>query len=201
MARRVPDERPPDQVVGELMRTHGDRILRLCFVYLHDLHLAEDALQETFLKAWGGYHTFRGDADPLTWLSRIAINVCKDLHKSAWHRHVNLALSLDSLPEPRQMLCTDIQAQAKDADKDFMQAWNLLVGHRMRYAASYRVMARDVKNALVRYRAGEMAGLLEVRGRLREFDYDLSRKVLDHIEVTADGKLAVIFLTGTRVTV
>jgi RNA polymerase sigma-70 factor (ECF subfamily) len=100
LARRVPDERPPDQVVGELMRTHGDRILRLCFVYLHDLHLAEDALQETFLKAWRGYHTFRGDADPLTWLSRIAINVCKDLHKSAWHRHVNLALSLDSLPEP-----------------------------------------------------------------------------------------------------
>ena len=45
-----------------------------------------------------------------------------------------------------------------------------------------------------------MARLLEERGRLREFDYDLSRKVLDHIEVTADGKLEVIFLTGTRVT-
>lgn len=99
------------------------------------------------------------------------------------------------------MLCTDIQAQAKDADKDFMQAWNLLVGHRIRYAASYRVMARDDKNALVRYRAGEMARMLEERGKLREFDYDLSRKVLDHIEVTADGKLAVIFLTRTRVTV
>jgi len=28
----------------------------------------------------------------------------------------------------------------------------------------------------------------------------LMNQVLDHIEVTADGKLAVIFLTGTRVT-
>ena len=105
------------------------------------------------------------------------------------------------LPAPRQMLCTDIQITAKNANKAFMRAWNLLVGHRMRYAASYREMARDGKDALVRYRAGEMARLLEERGKLREFDYDLSRKVLDHIEVTADGKLAVIFLTRTRVTV
>ena len=105
------------------------------------------------------------------------------------------------LPAPRQMLCTDIQVQAKDADMAFMRAWNLLVGHRMRYTASYREMAGDGKDALVRHRAREMARLLEKRGRLREFDYNLSRKVLDHIEVTADGKLAVIFLTGTRVTV
>ena len=91
--------------------------------------------------------------------------------------------------------------QAKDADKAFMRAWNLLVGHRMRYVASYREIVRDGKDALVRYRAGEMGRLLEERGRLREFDYDLSRKVLDHVEVTADGKLAVTFLTGTRVTV
>ena len=46
-----------------------------------------------------------------------------------------------------------------------------------------------------------MTRLLEERGRIGEFDYDLSRKVLDHIEVTADGKLVVIFSTGTRVTV
>ena len=104
------------------------------------------------------------------------------------------------LPAPRQMLCTDIQVQAKDADKAFMRAWNLLMGHRLRYTASYRETARDGESALIRHRASEMTRLLVERGRLREFDYDLSRKVLDHIEVTADGKLAVIFLTGTRVT-
>lgn len=102
------------------------------------------------------------------------------------------------IPAPRQMLCTDIQVQAKDTDKAFVRAWNLLVGHRMRYAASYREMVRDGKDALVRYRAVEMARLLVERGRLQEFDYDLSRKVLDHIDVTADGKLAVTFLMGTR---
>ena len=46
-----------------------------------------------------------------------------------------------------------------------------------------------------------MTRLLEERGRLREFDYDLSLNLLNNIYVTAGGKLAVIFLTGTKVTV
>jgi hypothetical protein len=39
------------------------------------------------------------------------------------------------------------------------------------------------------------------RGRIGEFDFKLILRVFDHIEVTPVGKLAVIFLTGTRVTV
>jgi hypothetical protein len=62
-------------------------------------------------------------------------------------------------------------------------------------------MARDGKDELIRYRASEMGRLLGEKGRIREFEYDLALKVLDHIEVTVDGRLAVIFLTGTRVTV
>ena len=79
-----------------------------------------------------------------------------------------------------------------------MRAWNFLVSHGLRYAASYREMARDGKDEL--YRAREMGRLLE-RGRIREFDYSLMNQVLDHVEVTDVGRLAVIFLTGTRVTV
>ena len=105
------------------------------------------------------------------------------------------------LPAPRQMLCTDIQVQSKDADKAFMRAWNLLVGHGMRYVASFNELAREGKDELVRYRAKEMVRLLGERGRLKEFDYGLCNQVLDHIEVTEYGRLAVIFLTGTRVTV
>jgi hypothetical protein len=62
-------------------------------------------------------------------------------------------------------------------------------------------MARDGKDELIRYRASEMGRLLGEKDRIREFEYDLALKVLDHIEVTVNGRLAVIFLTGTRVTV
>lgn len=89
-----------DQALEELMREHGDAIFRLCLLYLKDYHLAEDAMQETFLKAYRGYKRFRGDSNPATWLTRIAINVCKDINKSAWMRRVNRRLSLADLPEP-----------------------------------------------------------------------------------------------------
>ena len=104
------------------------------------------------------------------------------------------------LPKERQMLCTDIQVPAEEADKAFMRAWNFVVSHGLRYASSFREMARYGKDELIRYRAREMGRLLE-RGRIRGFDYGLMLKVMDHIEVTPVGKLAVIFLTGTRVTV
>ena len=39
---------------------------------------ADDVVQEAFLRAlrWGG--RFRGDAAPLTWLTRVVINACFD---------------------------------------------------------------------------------------------------------------------------
>ena len=74
-------------------------LLRLCFAYLGDRDLAEDALQETFLKAWKGYSSFRREADEKTWLTRIAINTAKDMRKSAWFRHIDRSAALDSLPE------------------------------------------------------------------------------------------------------
>ena len=74
-------------------------LLRLCFSYLCDTALAEDAVQETFFKAWKNYGCFRGEAGEKTWLMRIAVNTCKDLLKSSWVRNTDRSVTLDSLPE------------------------------------------------------------------------------------------------------
>jgi len=76
-------------------------LLRMCYAYLGDRALAEDAVQETFLKAWKGYGQFRGQAREKTWLMRIAINTCKDTRRSAWFRHIDHATALEDLPEPQ----------------------------------------------------------------------------------------------------
>ena len=86
--------------IERLMLTYQDSLLRMCFVYLHDITLAEDALQETFIKAYNRYHTYRGDSSEKTWLMRIAINTCKDLRRGGWFRHMSRRISLQDLPEP-----------------------------------------------------------------------------------------------------
>ena len=74
-------------------------LLRLCVMYLHDREQAKDAVQETFLKAYRNLDSFRGDASEKTWLTRIAVNTCKDLLKSAWTRNTDRSVTPDTLPE------------------------------------------------------------------------------------------------------
>ena len=83
----------------EAMERWEKPMLHLCFAYLGDTALAEDAVQETFFRAWKGYARFRGEAQEKTWLTRIAVNACKDLMKSAWARKTDRSVTPDALPE------------------------------------------------------------------------------------------------------
>ncbi len=74
-------------------------LLRLCYIQLQDRGLAEDAVQETFIKAFRALDTFRGECSEKTWLTRIAVNTCRDIRRGAWFRHIDRKVSLDMLPE------------------------------------------------------------------------------------------------------
>lgn len=99
--RRVPKdkERESREAISRLMEQYGSRLLRLCALYLKDGHLAQDAVQETFLRAYRHWQDYRRDASEITWLSTIAMNICRDMKKSAWLRHWNRRIDPDRLPE------------------------------------------------------------------------------------------------------
>ena len=88
-----------DQWLERAMEQWEESLMRTCFACLNDRALAEDAVQETFLKAWKGYDSFRGASQEKTWLMRIAINTCRDVRRSAYFRHIDRKTSLDELPE------------------------------------------------------------------------------------------------------
>lgn len=92
-------DRDKEQKLAEWVGAHQTALLRLCYAYLHDRVLAEDAVQDTFLKAYQGMNGFRGEASEKTWLSRIAVNCCRDIRKSAWNRHISRRVTPDMLPE------------------------------------------------------------------------------------------------------
>ena len=73
---------------------HQDQLYRVCMAWLGDAALAEDAVQETFLRSYRGLTKFRFQAAPTTWINRVCRNVCAELMR----RQRRLAL-VDDLPE------------------------------------------------------------------------------------------------------
>ena len=89
--------------VEELIDQHGDDILRLCLLSMGERQLAEDAFQETFVRAWRHLSAFRGESSAKTWLSHIAVNVCRDMLRTPWLRMRRSARSVEEmehLPAP-----------------------------------------------------------------------------------------------------
>jgi RNA polymerase sigma-70 factor (ECF subfamily) len=62
-----------------LVRKYRHRVMKVSMRYTRNRADAEDAVQETFLKAYWGLPGFRGDAAFYSWLHRIAINCAKNV--------------------------------------------------------------------------------------------------------------------------
>lgn len=90
-----------EQTFRRLVEQYQTALLRMCYIYLRDLSLAEDAVQDTFLKAYRAYDAFRGECGEKTWLMRIALNTCHDVWRSGWHRHMDRRVTPELLPEPQ----------------------------------------------------------------------------------------------------
>ena len=92
----------------ELVNTYQLPLLRMCCLRLGDAELAKDAVQETFLKAYKALPSFRGECSLQSWLMRIAINTCRDMQRSWWHRHVNRKV----IPEEMNAACEPVSDDA-----------------------------------------------------------------------------------------
>lgn len=62
----------------QLYRANLDLVYKLALGLTGNVPDAEEVTQETFLKAFRSYHTFREECAFSTWIYRIAINVSKD---------------------------------------------------------------------------------------------------------------------------
>ena len=92
-----------EETLSRMVTQYEVMLLRTCYMYLHDRQLAQDATQETFLKAYRSLSSFRGESSEKTWLMKIAVNTCRDMKRSAWFRMVDHSAQIDRLPAPARV--------------------------------------------------------------------------------------------------
>jgi RNA polymerase sigma-70 factor (ECF subfamily) len=83
----------------QLLAPHKGAVMALCHGILGHREDAEDAAQETVLRALRALPRFRGDASFRTWLLRIAVNVCLNWKRDRRPTTPLEDLDDDNLPE------------------------------------------------------------------------------------------------------
>ncbi len=79
--------------LGELVRRYQEKLRRVAFRTLGDVHAADDAVQDTFVRVFGAARRFKPTGKASSWLYRITLNLCKDRLRKLKRR----AISLDAL--------------------------------------------------------------------------------------------------------
>jgi RNA polymerase sigma-70 factor (ECF subfamily) len=90
-------ERPSE--VAPQLEAHRVELTGYCYRMLGSAFEAEDAVQETFIRAWRSFDRFEGRASLRSWLYRIATNVCLDMRGASQRRALPIDLSPASIAE------------------------------------------------------------------------------------------------------
>ena len=82
----APAAPPPLSDLEAELETHRKALTGYCYRMLGSGAEAEDAVQETMVRAWRAADRFEGRSSVRSWLFRIATNVCIDMHRSPQRR-------------------------------------------------------------------------------------------------------------------
>jgi len=66
-----------NQSFEAIMEEHWSAVYGLCHRIMGNDSDAEESAQQTFYQAFRSWDSFKGRAKPITWLYRIAVNVCR----------------------------------------------------------------------------------------------------------------------------
>lgn len=113
-----------------LIESYSSTLLGMCTLILNDRDQAQDIVQETFIRAWN--HRQTQHESEKGWLIRVAVNLCRDYHRSRWWKHIEHRFSADelqltvSVPEQNDILELVHRLPFKEREVVILFFWNNL---------------------------------------------------------------------------
>ncbi|TML44346.1 MAG: sigma-70 family RNA polymerase sigma factor [Actinobacteria bacterium] len=180
------------------LEQHRVELTAYCYRMLGSPFEAEDAVQETLLRAWRGLGRFEGRAALRSWLYRIATNVCFDMLNARERRARPMDLgparepvesNLNALPEVTWIEPIPVSAVAPEGDPA-----EVAVAHetiRLAFVAALQHLPPRQRAVLIlcevlRWKAAEVAELLETSVASVNSALQRARATLEQSDVDAD---------------
>jgi RNA polymerase sigma-70 factor (ECF subfamily) len=167
-------ERPDAEGLDARLEAHRLELTGYCYRMLGSAFEAEDAVQETFIRAWRGFDRFEGRSKVRSWLYRIATNVCLDMRGASQRRALPIDLSpaqtadqalgpalpettwIEPVPDDRAISSTGDPADVAVARESIRLAFVAALQH-----LPPRQRAVLILREVLRWKAEEVAELLE----------------------------------------
>jgi len=187
----------PTELEGELEQ-HRAALTGYCYRMLGSPFEAEDAVQETLLRAWRGLERFEGRAALRSWLYRIATNVCLDMLEGRNRRARPMDLgpalapvesNLNTLPEATWLQPIPDSLLAAEGDPAELAVTRDTI--RLAFVAALQHLPPRQRAALIlcevlRWRAKEVAELLGMSVASVNSALQRARATLEAAGVSAD---------------
>ena len=192
-----------DDDLQRQLESHRVELRAYCYRMLASPFEADDAVQETFIRAWRSIGSFEGRSSLRSWLYRIATNICLDMLRSAQRRARPVDLgparepvlgNLNELPEvnwlepiPERLVVPEAGDPAETAVvRDSV---------RLAFVAALQHLPPRQRAALIlcevlQWQAGEVAELLETSTASINSALQRARATLQAGKPTSDAALS-----------
>jgi len=183
------------------LEQHRSELTGYCYRMLGSPFEAEDAVQDTFLRAWRGYDRFEGRAAFRSWLYRIATNVCFDMlnGRSRRARPMDFGGASEpvesSLNIPEVSWLEPIPTSMVTAETDPAELAVQRETIRLAFVAALQHLPARQRAALIlcevlRWKAGEVAELLETSVASVNSALQRARATIDERDISTTDAIA-----------
>lgn len=180
---------------SELVKRHQRGLLRLSLRFMKDLDVAEDVVQESFIKAYEKIATFEGRASFKSWLYQIAVNTARN--KIRENRHamtdietVNLAVGAVAETNLVQGAVADIlQTEVEKLPFRQRTALVLRIYEDLSFHEISEVMECPYDTAKANYRHAllKLREVFETTSELKSWTRNVDFGVLTELAMEAEG--------------